>query len=162
MEGGWRAVAAQLPLEERAIAEGSHNAFWNPGNIIYLDLYSELGPADEATGSLPRPSSDLLKHPSPALLALRYRLPLRGAVLAPSFHVGVTHVLVDPLDTSRFAAFRERRMILRSMPGGTFEKHFLSPGWCEEVIEAGVYRVPKSKFEVSLFPCQVQDSEDDE
>ena len=133
----WRSIAGGLLVEERNVAESADNVFWVPGNVIYLDLYEALG-TTHAVSDGPQHEQKLLKHPSAALLALKYVLPLRGAVLSSSLHVGVTHVVVDPHDSSRFQLMCARRRELRKM-ACLFERYFVKPSWAERILEDGVY-----------------------
>jgi hypothetical protein len=143
LQTGWRDIVAKFTLEDRCIVEGRQNALWHPGNVIYLDIYQSLGPKDIFEGSVPRPQ-DVLPHKSlsVALNALRFRLSHYGAVLSPSFHAGVTHVILDPFDMTRFQDLRERRENLKSLPEHVFEKRFVKASWVERLISEGMYLEP--------------------
>jgi hypothetical protein len=94
----------------------------------YIDMYEDLGSPDATamdTGSSSR-------RPIRAdLSALSTRMRLRGAVISPHVHYGVTHVVVDPMDTSRFPLIRERQRELRAHPKYRHELRVVNTDWAE-------------------------------
>jgi ATP-dependent DNA ligase len=136
----WRDIAAScMTNEERGIIQGNANLFWKPGTVFYLDLYADMGGTTVDSGKMPRRSdgADLLPIPLPALLSLRSILPLHGAIVSTTLHVGVTHVITDPVDIlARIPILRERREELRRLPGSLFEKRLVFPSWVYEILSA--------------------------
>jgi hypothetical protein len=91
---------------------------------MYEDLGSPDAAAEDTDGSSRRPIRADLS-------ALSTRMRLRGAVISPNLHCGVTHIVVDPTDASRFSLIRERQRELRALSQYRHELHVVNIEWAE-------------------------------
>ncbi len=126
VDGGWRAK------EERMVLTAV-NLFWGRKKVFYLDRYPDCGPLEGEGGGeegrKPLPFTTL----DAAMLLFR----LHGAVVSSTFHAGVSHVVVDQRDRSRFPLLLARKRELRRHPWNAFEKRVVGLGWVEGSVAAG-------------------------
>ncbi|GAB5033027.1 dna ligase 4 [Nannochloropsis oceanica] len=125
-DGGWSAKDESMVLT-------AVNLFWGRKKVFYLDRYSDCGPLDGEgrgeEGRKPLPFTTL----DAAMLLLR----LHGAVVSSSLHAGVSHIVVDRRERSRFSLLLERKRALRRHPWNACEKRVVGLGWVEGSVAAG-------------------------
>ena len=143
----WRQLAARLSYEELEAVMLPDNALWASGNLFYCDMFDDLGETVvNARTMQQKPTTSA----SPWLRGVCARAKAYGVSFTTHFHVGVTHILVDPSDMHRAAALRQRREALRALPGNVYEKYFISPAWAEDCIELGRYCPPTEQYKIKL------------
>lgn len=127
-EGGW------TEQEEEEILTGL-NLFWGKKMVFYLDRYADCGSLEGEDG---REEGRLRKAlPFTTLDTAVFLLQLHGGVIASVLHPGVSHIVVDRRERSRFPLLLARKRELRRHPWNACEKRVVALEWVEESVAAG-------------------------
>ncbi|CAM9127479.1 unnamed protein product [Scytosiphon promiscuus] len=126
--------------------------------LVYCDLFTDLGSAE------PRTAADGVSYNENGDTPMREKIPynvlgstaqaiqLYGGEVPQSLHAGVTHVIVDPDDTTRLGAIKERISELHKRDDRKFHIRVVKPAWAWECIERGRLVDPSAEHLVSLSP----------
>ncbi|CAM9480307.1 unnamed protein product [Ascophyllum nodosum] len=156
-EGGdstWLLPLDEMDAEDRAaLMDGPEFLFADESRcLVYCDFYLDLGPADppgEANGRRhgePSTSKESLHILDSTAAAIR----LYGGNVAPYLHVGVTHVVLDPNDSTRHAPIRDRVRELHKRSETMFHIRLVKSEWVWRCIELGRLEPPLDEHVITL------------
>jgi len=129
VQGRWRAEEEDEVLTEL-------NLFWGRKKVFYLDRYADCGSLEGEGGREEGPEG---RKPLPftTLDAAALLLRLHGAVVSPTLHAEVSHVIVDQRERARFPLLLARKRELRQHPWNACEKRVVDMAWVEERVAVG-------------------------
>eukprot|EP00903_Cladosiphon_okamuranus_P009258 g8834.t1 len=153
-ESAWLSPLQELDEMEVAKLEDGPDFLFARRCLVYCDLFTDLGPAEppatangDGGGDGDGNREDI---PFNSLGSTAQAVRLYGGEVARSLYVGVTHVVVDPDDTARLGAIKERISDLHKREGQKFHIRVVKPEWAWECIERGWLADPNPGHKIDL------------